>query len=198
MLIRKNHQLIWRTPNWCIAIAVTIAPCISPAHTGLAEIDVVGNYDNSVGRSDSASQGVINSQIIENRPLLRPGEMLEYVPGMVVTQHSGDGKANQYFLRGFNLDHGSDFATSINGMPINMPTNAHGQGYSDLNFLIPELVQRIDYRKGPYYAQDGDFSSAGSADFHYKTKLDKDFTQVTLGQRGYQRLVGAASHELSQ
>ena len=197
MKIRPHLIDIAKQPIWCLTLALFILPCTTLAHTSLSDIEVVGNYDNSIGSSDSASQGVITSQIIENRPLLRPGEMLEYVPGMVVTQHSGDGKANQYFLRGFNLDHGSDFATSINGMPINMPTNAHGQGYSDLNFLIPELVQRIDYRKGPYYAHDGDFSSAGSADFHYKTKLDKDFTQFTLGQRGYQRFVGAASHELS-
>jgi outer membrane cobalamin receptor len=163
----------------------------------MADVEVVGNYDNALATRDAASQGVIHSQVIENRPLLRAGEMLEYVPGMVVTQHSGDGKANQYFLRGFNLDHGTDFATSINGMPINMPTHAHGHGYSDLNFLIPELVQRVDYRKGPYFAQDGDFSSAGSADFFYKTKLDKDFSQFTLGQRGYQRVVVGASHELS-
>ncbi len=162
----------------------------------MSDVEVVGNYDNALATSDAASQGVIRSQIIENRALLRPGEMLAYVPGMVVTQHSGDGKANQYFLRGFNLDHGTDFATSINGMPINMPTHAHGHGYSDLNFLIPELVQRVDYRKGPYFAQDGDFSSAGAADFLYKIKLDKDFTQFTLGQRGYQRVVAGASHEL--
>jgi len=182
---------------WTLYLMIIVYPCTVLGHTGLADIDVVGNYDNSIGSSNSASQGAINAQIIENRPLLRPGEMLEYVPGMLVTQHSGDGKANQYFLRGFNLDHGSDFATSINGVPINMPTNAHGQGYSDLNFLIPELVQRIDYRKGPYFAQDGDFASAGSADFHYKVKLDKDFAQFTIGPRGYQRAVGAASHELS-
>lgn len=197
MPIKKSHQPLSLSTRWRLYLIALAYPCAALGHGGLTDIEVVGNYDNSIGSSDSASQGVVNSQIIENRPLLRPGEMLEYVPGMVVTQHSGDGKANQYFLRGFNLDHGSDFATSINGMPINMPTNAHGQGYSDLNFLIPELVQRIDYRKGPYYAQDGDFSSAGSADFHYKTKLDKDFSQFTLGQRGYQRFVGAASHELN-
>ena len=185
------------TYTFCFSLSLFLAlPCTSMAHSGLADVEVVGNYDNSIGSSDSASQGVINSKIIENRPISRSGEMLEYVPGMVVTQHSGDGKAYQYFLRGFNLDHGSDFATSINGVPINMPTNAHGQGYSDLNFLIPELVQRIEYRKGPYFAQDGDFASAGSADFYYRTKLDKDLLQATVGQRGYQRLVGAASHEL--
>jgi outer membrane cobalamin receptor len=199
MNTRQRHQKITTELTWCLSLLLSLftQPCVSWAHTNPTDVEIVGNYDNSLGSSHASSQGVINSQIIENRPLLRPGEMLEYVPGMVVTQHSGDGKANQYFLRGFNLDHGSDFATSINGMPINMPTNAHGHGYSDLNFLIPELVQRIDYRKGPYYAQDGDFSSAGSGDFHYKTRLDKDFTQITLGQRGYQRFVGAVSHELS-
>ena len=92
------------------------------------------------------------------------------MPGVIVTQHSGDGKANQYFLRGFNLDHGTDFATSVNGMPVNMPSHAHGQGYTDLNFLIPELVDRIDYRKGPYSASVGDFASAGSADILYRRR----------------------------
>src|SRR5215468_98356 len=101
---------------------------------------------------DAASAGTVTLEELENRPLLRPAEVLEAVPGLLVTQHSGDGKANQYFLRGFNLDHGTDFATSVEGVPVNMPTHAHGQGYSDLNFMIPELVQRIEFRKGVYYA----------------------------------------------
>ena len=117
---------------------------------------------------------------------------------MVVTQHSGDGKANQYFLRGMNLDHGTDFATTVNGVPVNMPTHAHGHGYSDLNFLIPELVQRVEYRKGPYSASEGDFSSAGSANFVYRTKLDRPFADVTIGQRGYLRGVAGVSRELRE
>jgi outer membrane receptor protein involved in Fe transport len=120
------------------------------------------------------------------------------VPGVIVTQHSGDGKANQYFLRGFNLDHGTDFATTVNGLPVNMPTHGHGQGYSDLNFLIPELVDRIEYRKGPYFAKTGDFSAAGSADILYRTTLDEPFAALTLGQRQYQRLVGGGSAEVGQ
>src|SRR5436190_23494867 len=128
-----------------------------------AVVEVLGRYENGVGASDAASQGVITREGIAKRPLLRPGEVLEAIPGMVVTQHSGDGKANQFFLRGYNLDHGTDFATWVAGMPVNMPTHAHGQGYTDLNFLIPELVSRIVYTKGPYFAEDGDFSSAGSA-----------------------------------
>ena len=90
----------------------------------LGDVVIKGHYDNAVGTSDAASQGVIGAELLKNRPALRPGEVLEFVPGMVVTQHSGDGKANQYFLRGFNLDHGTDFATSVNGMPVNMPSAA--------------------------------------------------------------------------
>ncbi len=161
-------------------------------------VDITGrHYDNAVGSSDAASQGIVRADLLKSRPLLRPGELLEAVPGLVVTQHSGDGKANQYFLRGFNLDHGTDFATSVGGMPVNMPTHAHGQGYSDLNFLIPELVDRIEYRKGPYFAKSGDFAAAGSADIVYRTTLDAPFAQATLGERGYRRVVGAGSTGLA-
>jgi hypothetical protein len=151
------------------------------------------HYDNAVGTSDAASQGAVRAGLLKSRPALRPGEVLEFVPGVIVTQHSGDGKANQYFLRGFNLDHGTDFATTVNGLPVNMPSHGHGQGYSDLNFLIPELVDRIEYRKGPYFATQGDFAAAGSADIAYRTALDEPFAALSLGQRGYQRIVGAGS-----
>ena len=157
-------------------------------------VTVEGHYDNAIGTSDAASQGTIRAELLKSRPPQRPGEVLEFVPGVIVTQHSGDGKANQYFLRGFNLDHGTDFATSIAGMPVNMPTHGHGQGYTDLNFLIPELVQRIEYRKGPYFASVGDFSAAGSADIVYRTQLDAPFALLTLGERGYRRgLLGGST-----
>ena len=160
-------------------------------------VEIVGHhYDNAIGSSDAASQGSIRSELLKSRPALRPGEVLEFVPGVIVTQHSGDGKANQYFLRGFNLDHGTDFATFVNGLPVNMPTNGHGQGYSDLNFLIPELVDRIEYRKGPYFAKTGDFSAAGSADILYRKTLDETFAALTLGQRRYQRLVAGGSTDV--
>lgn len=167
-------------------------------HDTFSDVEVIGYYDQSIGNSDTASQGVTGSEQLRHRAISRPADVLEYIPGMVVTQHSGDGKANQYFLRGMNLDHGTDFATTVNGVPVNMPTHAHGQGYSDLNFLIPELVQRIEYRKGPYFASDGDFSSAGSANFIYRTKLDKSFTDVTVGQLGYLRGIAAESREVSE
>jgi outer membrane cobalamin receptor len=171
---------------------------ISHSNDVLPSIEVIGHYDNSVGSSEAASQGVIGADLIKSRAQLRPGEILEYIPGMVVTQHSGDGKANQYFLRGVNLDHGTDFATTVNGVPVNMSSHAHGQGYSDLNFLIPELVQRVEYKKGPYFASNGDFSSAGSANMIYRTKLDRPFADFTLGQRGYLRGVAASSQEVSE
>ncbi len=175
-------------------------PPAAPAGTQVAAVhlepvEITGrHYDNAVGTSDAASQGVIRAELMKSRPALRPGEVLEFVPGVIVTQHSGDGKANQYFLRGFNLDHGTDFATSINGIPVNMPSHGHGQGYTDLNFLIPELVDRIEYRKGPYFAKSGDFSSAGSADIVYRDTFDAPFASLGVGQRGYRRgLVGGSS-----
>jgi len=173
----------------------------SPARVAAVQLDIVEvtarHYDNAIGSSDAASQGVIRAELLKSRPALRPGEVLEFVPGLIVTQHSGDGKANQYFLRGFNLDHGTDFATFVNGMPVNMPTHGHGQGYSDLNFLIPELVDRIDYRKGPYFAKSGDFASAGSADITYRSALGAPFGAVTLGANGFQRGVAAGSADVA-
>jgi outer membrane receptor protein involved in Fe transport len=158
-------------------------------------VEVVGHYVNSVGSSDAASAGVITPTLIDDRPLLRPGDILEYVPGMVVTQHSGAGKANQYFLRGFNLDHGTDFSTWVAGMPVNLRTHAHGQGYTDLNFIIPELISRVDYWKGPYYANIGDFSSAGGARMHYTDRLEQGIALGTLGDFGYARTLLAGSKD---
>ena len=159
----------------------------------VARVQVIGHYDNAVGTSDAASQGSITASLIASRPALRTGELLEFVPGMIVTQHSGDGKANQYFLRGFNLDHGTDFASYVDGMPANMRSHAHGQGYSDLNFLIPELVQRIDYKKGPYFASEGDFASAGAAHFRLADRLPQGVASVTVGGDGYRRALLADS-----
>jgi hypothetical protein len=160
-----------------------------------AQVRIIGHYENAVGTSDAASQGTITPQLIEARPMLRPGEVLEYVPGVIITQHSGDGKANQYFLRGFNLDHGTDFLTTIDHMPVNMPTHAHGQGYSDINFLLPELVSRVAYKKGPYFAEESDFSSAGAADIDYYTKMPKGIASLGLGSNGYRRAMAANSFD---
>ena len=179
------------------ATSHTSANSTSTSTTSTGRVEITGHYDNAVGSSDAASQGTIRAELLKSRPALRPGEVLEFVPGLIVTQHSGDGKANQYFLRGFNLDHGTDFATSVNGMPVNLPSHGHGQGYTDLNFLLPELVQRIEYRKGPYFAKSSDFSSAGAADIVYRTRLDAPFAQLTLGEHRYRRGVLGGSTELA-
>lgn len=165
------------------------------ASAAMTRVTVLAHYDNAVGTSDAASQGTVTSSLIASRAALRTGELLEFVPGMIVTQHSGDGKANQYFLRGFNLDHGTDFATYVDAMPVNMRSNAHGQGYSDLNFLIPELVQRIDYKKGSYFADEGDFSSAGAAHIRLSDRLPGGIANLTVGRYGYRRALLADSIE---
>jgi outer membrane receptor protein involved in Fe transport len=186
------------------ATAVVLAIAIPGAAVGaglptanLDEIVVRAQRVELIGTVESASQGIVFSDQLENRPVLRPGEVLEVVPGLVVTQHSGDGKANQYFLRGFNLDHGTDFATRVDGLPVNMPTHAHGQGYSDLNFLLPELVDRIEYRKGTYYAEEGNFSAAGSADIRYKRSLTGPMLELQGGGNGFGRAIVAASPKLA-
>jgi outer membrane receptor protein involved in Fe transport len=163
---------------------------------GLAEVVVTAEHLDLIGEVASASQGTVQDDQLGNRPVRRPGEVLEVVPGLILTQHSGDGKANQYFLRGFNLDHGTDFATRVDGLPVNMPTHAHGQGYSDLNFLIPELVESVEYRKGTYYADEGDFSAAGAANIRYRRRLDRAFVALSGGQHAYQRGVVAASTDV--
>ena len=145
------------------------------------------------GLAQSASEGLVTAAQLEARPVTRVAELLEFVPGMIATQHSGEGKANQYFLRGFNLDHGTDFASFVDGMPVNLRSHGHGQGYSDLNFLIPELVHSLAYRKGPYYADVGDFSAAGSADFVLRRELDAPLLSFTGGENGFVRGLAAGS-----
>ncbi|WP_028312173.1 TonB-dependent receptor [Derxia gummosa] len=183
-------------PTGAGAESATTAPGGPGASTTLERREFRIHYDNGVGTSNAASEGAVTGALIESRPLLRTGELLEFVPGVVVTQHSGDGKANQYFLRGFNLDHGTDFATWVDGMPVNSPTHAHGQGYTDLGFVIPELVRRIDYRKGPYAADDGDFASAGSARLALRDTLPARLAQITAGSYGYRRALLAGSTDL--
>ena len=155
--------------------------------------DAENPAENLVGIAQSASQGAITAQQLDARPIMRAGEVLETVPGVVISQHSGEGKANQYYLRGFNLDHGTDFATTVAGMPVNLPTHGHGQGYSDLNFLIPELVTGVQFAKGPYFAEQGDFATAGAANINYASVLDRPTIRVSGGGEGFGRVFAAAS-----
>jgi len=180
-------------PFWLAILSVHSLSSMAAGIPTLQEVTVVNHSRDLIGEAESASEGTVTARQLATRPLLRPAEVLEVVPGMIVTQHSGDGKANQYFLRGFNLDHGSDFSTQVLGMPINLVTHAHGQGYMDLNFLIPELIGAIRYRKGVYDAEDGDFATAGSARIDYRRHLDAPFAEISLGRNGYRRLLGAGS-----
>ena len=180
------------------AAASLVFACAVPdaRATDLPDTEVVVITAPRPARADAASQGTVSGEALEQRPLAHPADVLEAVPGMVVTQHSGSGKANQYFLRGFNLDHGTDFAVQVDGMPVNLPSHAHGQGYADLNFLIPELVDHIHYRKGPYYADQGDFSAAGAAHLHLRRSLPSAFSELTAGSYGYRRALIGGNREL--
>lgn len=151
------------------------------------QLDGVTVNAKAVGNQYSAAAGVVVSEQIEQRPISRSGELLETVPGLIVTQHSGEGKANQYFLRGFNLDHGTDMATFIDGMPVNNRTHGHGQGYTDINFIIPEMIESLEYKKGPYFGLEGDFANAGVARLHSKSSLDHTLAKLELGEYGFQR-----------
>ncbi|WP_454726753.1 MULTISPECIES: TonB-dependent receptor [Cupriavidus] len=178
-----------------IAALAASAPATAGGVQDLPAVTVQapGGETTTADTGVSSNQGFVTREQLENRPLLRPGELLETVPGLIVTQHSGDGKANQYFLRGFNLDHGTDLSTTVAGMPVNMRTHAHGQGYTDLNFVIPELVSGIAYKKGTYYAEAGDFSAAGSVSMDYVSQLPAGIAQLELGQHDYRRGVLADS-----
>jgi hypothetical protein len=156
-------------------------------------VRVIGRIDDLIGTAASASEGRIGAVDLRARPITREGELLETVPGVIVTQHSGDGKANQYFVRGFNLDHGTDFQTRLEGMPLNMPTHGHGQGYTDLNLIIPELVDYLDYKLGVHHAELGDFGSAGGAEFHLVRSLDAPFASTEYGANGLARLAAGGS-----
>jgi len=162
----------------------------------LEEVVVEGRRLNLTGEARSASEGVIGQEDLELRPLLRPGDVLESIPGLIMTQHSGSGKSNQMFLRGFNLDHGTDFSTQVDGMPVNLRTHGHGQGYTDINFLIPELIRTIDYVKGPYHAELGDFSSTGGASIRTFNRLAQGQLSLGVGENGYGRALAAAGTEM--
>ncbi|GGI91386.1 TonB-dependent receptor [Shewanella gelidii] len=170
-----------------IALFVLSAQVYANEPTEIETIVVDGRSINLLGQATSASEGVVGQQELILRPLLRTGEILEMVPGMVATQHSGTGKANQYFLRGFNLDHGTDFSTHIDGMPINMRTHGHGQGYTDLNFIIPETISKMTYKKGSYYAEVGDFSGAGAAHIYSMRSVTSDKVDLSIGEDNYSR-----------
>jgi hypothetical protein len=174
-----------------LALSADVLVTGSSTFRNVAEVE--NPAENLVGIAAAASQGAVTSAQLEARPMMRAGEALETIPGLVVSQHSGEGKANQYYLRGFNLDHGTDFSTTVAGVPVNTPTGAHAHGYADVSFLIPELVSGVQYKKGPYFADAGDFSAAGTANVNYLNHLDAPVVRLSAGADGWGRLIAAAS-----
>ena len=168
-----------------------------PEPKQLEALVVTGKAESLVGTAGSASKGQTSNRELVERPYLRRGEILESIPGVVITQHSGDGKANQYYVRGFNLDHGTDFSISMDGQPVNFITHAHGQGYADLNPIIPELVEQLDYWKGPFYGEIGDLSTAGAARFNFYDMLPQGIASIGIGQHNYFHGLLADSIDLS-
>ncbi|NDV62861.1 TonB-dependent receptor [Puniceicoccales bacterium CK1056] len=180
-------------------LSLLVLHCSLSGHEDIFHLDpyeVSGRSNPLIGETSSSSEGIIHQVDLEYRPLLRTGEILETIPGFIATQHSGTGKGNQFFLRGFNLDHGTDFATFVDGMPVNLPTHGHGQGYTDINFVIPELVDSIEYSKGPYYAEIGDFASAGAGRISTVDSLERGMAVINVGEDNYLRGVFADSFKV--
>jgi len=163
--------------------------------TDVGDLIIFGRAEQRIGKAAAASEGALAGADLTVRPFLRTAELLELVPGLMITQHSGSGKANQYFLRGFNLDHGTDFGLTIDGVPMNFRTHGHGPGYLDINGLIPEVVSRVDYRKGPYRADVGDFNLVGGAQVSTRSSFDENFVLAEGGDFDWKRLVAGGSFE---
>jgi hypothetical protein len=181
-----------------MTLALSADVVVTGARTFRNVADIENPAENLVGIAASSSQGAVTAAQLETRPIMRAGEVLETVPGLVISQHSGEGKANQYYLRGFNLDHGTDFSTTVAGMPVNTPTGAHAHGYADISFLIPELVSGVQFKKGPYFADEGDFSAAGAASINYVNALDRPLVRLSAGGQGWGRFLGAASPKIAR
>lgn len=153
-----------------------------PRTISLKDISIsahAGEQYKAISKADIVMRGVNNSQ-----------EVLRIIPGMVIGQHQGGGKAEQIFLRGFDADHGTDFRMDVDGLPINMVSHAHGQGFADGHFIIPETIDNVDFKKGPYTASKGDFATTGFADFNTRNLLKKNMAKMEAGQFNTYRLMG--------
>ncbi len=171
------------------------SPAPSPPHEPPPS-EVIVRADKQGG--EAASRVNVTRRDLELRPRLRPGDILEATPGLFAVQHAGGGKANQYFLRGFDADHGTDVGFFVDGVPINMVSHGHGQGYADFHFLIPELVVSLDAYKGPYYAQFGDFSTAGAINLRLAESFEESYASLQYGQYGVRRGLVMASPRLGE
>src|SRR5262245_24362077 len=179
-------------PLSVIAAFVAAFPVTARADDPPLEVTIEAEKDGS----EASSRTVVGRRELELRPRLRPADIVEAVPGLFAVQHSGGGKANQYFLRGFDADHGTDVAFFVDGVPVNMPSHGHGQGFTDLHFVIPELVTSLDGYKGVYYAHLGDFATAGAVDMHMAEKFEESFAEASVGQFNILRALVIESPDL--
>ena len=200
--LKRNQRLrrIVRTSGTLFGLGVLLPTAWADENSKpekvLESVTVESSRNSQIGITDAASQGYITQKQLEARTVYRPGEVIEATPGLIVSQHSGEGKANQFYLRGINLDHGTDLRTTVDGMLVNQRSHSHGQGWTDLNFLIPEITSGLEYRKGPYYADEGDFSSAGAVSVMYADSLDQGIAIAGIGENGYKRLLLADSPKI--
>ena len=191
----STHPTWWTRTTLFAVLALTSlsATVFAGGKQVLEEIIVTAQHITEIGVADSANVGTVTQEQLAARTVYRPGELLETTPGLIVSQHSGEGKANQYYLRGFNLDHGTDLRTTVDGMLVNERSHSHGQGWTDLNFLIPQLATGLEYKKGPYYASEGDFASAGAVSVLYADTLSQGIASIGIGQNGFKRELVADS-----
>jgi outer membrane receptor protein involved in Fe transport len=192
----RPKQLAGTMALICASVLVSEGGQAQPG--GIQEVVIFGRNTDLVGQAESASQGYVGGADLLIRPLVKTAELLESMPGMVAVQHSGSGKANQYFLRGFNLDHGTDYSVHLDGVPMNLRSHGHGQGYLDVNGIIPETVEGIDYRKGPYYADLGDFSLAGASFINTVDNFERPFVSAEFGEHNWRRYVGGFSTDVNE
>ena len=200
ILALRLASLALTSPALGVHAAETLADAAVATAPGgeVSGVIVRGSRTSQLGVAATANEGVVTAKQLEARTVYRPGELLEATPGLIVSQHSGEGKANQYYLRGFNLDHGTDLRTTVDGMIVNQRSHAHGQGWTDVNFLIPELASQLDYKKGPYSAENGDFASAGAVSVRYADVLPNGLLSLGVGENGYRRALVAASPEVGR
>ena len=192
-----------RSHQWIMAALLTAFGGIAQAYAQLTparksaieQIVVTASRLDLLGRASTASQGSVTKKELQLRPVYRVGQLLETIPGLVVSIHSGEGKAPQYLARGFNLDHGTDLANFVDDMPINRPSNTHGQGYSDLNFLIPETFEGLDFTKGTYYAAIGDFGAVASEHLRLANDLPNQVV-ASVGTVGDERIAATRTVHL--
>src|SRR6185369_806460 len=144
----------------------------------------------------AASSATVRNQDFTARPLLEPADILKVTPGLMTVQHAGGGKANQYFIRGFDADHGTDLALSVDGVPVNAVSHGHGQGYADLHFIIPEVMDKLEVTKGPYSADQADFATAGSVNLVTRRSFEQSQVKLGYGAFATMRLLGIAAPHL--